>query len=116
MLIAIILVALIFLVPGYTYIAFFALCTAKKLLKSGVRLTPGMRMACRIVLFTGYPADIIFNQVQGRIEFGEWRGTTFTSRIKYYYKHPDECPDPDKFNYWYELLELADPGHVDGEE
>lgn len=107
----VILVALIFLIPGYVYIAFFALCTARRLMKAGIRLTPGMRLACRIAFVTGWPADVIFNQIQGRIEFGEFRGLTFTSRIQYYYDHPSTRTP--KFWYWYELLEVADPGHVD---
>lgn len=110
----IILVSLIFLIPAYTYIAFFALCTAKRLLKAGIRLTPGMRMTCRLLLLTGWPADVIFNQIQGRLIFGEWRGVTFTSRIQYYYDNPTKCPsDYETFQYWYQLLEVADPGHVD---
>lgn len=109
---AILVVALIFLVPFYVYTAFFALCTAKRLLKAGIRLTPGMRMTCRILLVTGWPADVIYNLFQGRIEFGEFRGVTFSSRIKYYYEHPDQRPDEGDFDYWFTVLETADPGHV----
>lgn len=105
--------ALIVLLPAYVYTAFFALCTAKRLLKSGIELRPGMRMTCRVLLITGWPADVLFNQLHGRYLFGEWRGVTFTSRIQYYYDHPDKCPDQDEYMYWYLLLETADPGHVD---
>jgi hypothetical protein len=98
----------------WVYIAFFALCTAKRLLKAGVRLRPGMKVVCYFLLITGWPADVIFNIIQGSWEFGELRGITFTSRIKYYYEYPIERPREGDYEYWFKLLEVADTGHVTG--
>lgn len=96
----------------WLYIAFFALCTAKKLMQAGVKLRWGMRGACYFALITGAPADVIFNIVHGTRYFGELRGITFSSRIKYYYQHPEKCPNRKEFDYWFSVLETADPGHV----
>lgn len=97
---------------AWVYTAFFALCTAKRLLKSGIRLRWGMRWLCRGLVTTGWPADVVFNVVHGYRYFGELRGVTFSSRIKYYYQHPDKCPDREEFDYWFSVLETGDPGHV----
>lgn len=96
----------------WVYVSFFALCTAKRIKNSGIRLRPMMKLACYFLLITGWPADLIFNLVQGRYLFGEFRGTTFSSRIEYYYRHPQRCPDQEEFEYWFKLLNTGDPGHI----
>jgi hypothetical protein len=97
---------------AWVYIAFFALCTAKRLLKAGVKLRWGMRGVCYFLLVTGWPADVVFNLFHGYRYFREFRGVTFSSRIKYYNRHPEKCPDRAEFNYWFAVLETGDPGHV----
>lgn len=107
-----ILIGILLLAPPTIYLAFFALCTVKRLKKAGIKLTPVMKVASLATFVVGGIADILMNLIHARFWFGEWRGLTFSDRIQYYHRHPGKCPNRAEFEYWFKVLETGDPGHA----
>jgi hypothetical protein len=93
--------------------AFIQVITYKGLKKRGL-LLPEMVPQAYFWLIIGYPADIVFNEIRGRIMFRDWssRGFLFTNRIQYYMDHPDKCKRMGLAIKWANTLNAIDPGHV----
>lgn len=109
------LIVAIVAAPFVVRIAFWAMCTAKRLRDSGIKLSLVDKLSVYIALIAGYPADILYNWTVGWVRFGELRKVTYSSRIQYYVSHDTWRYDrekQDKVTYWYQYLNVADPGHV----
>jgi hypothetical protein len=100
--------------PFVVRMAFMGLCTAKRLHASGIDLSVVDETVILILFAVGWPADVIYNWTVGWYRFGEIRDITYSSRIQWYVRHPDRVPEGTQeiVNYWFEYLNVADPGHI----
>lgn len=101
--------------PFVIRISFWGMCTAKRLLKSGVKLSLTDKIVAYVLLAIGYPSDWIYNWSVGWIRFGELREWTYSARIQYYVDHSTFAADTKKgedVDYWFIYLNVADPGHI----
>jgi hypothetical protein len=110
------IIVAIVLSPFVVRLSFFGVCTAKRLLESGIKLTIVDRLVAYFLLAIGVPADIIYNWTIGVIRFREFRGITYSSRIQYYWtNHTWQFKSTRRHNlthYWHDYLNTADPGHI----
>ena len=100
--------------PFVVRMAFMGLCTAKRLHVSGIDLSVVDETVILFLFAIGSPADVIYNWTVGWYRFGELRGKTYSSRIQWYVRNPTEVPDgtQETVDYWFEYLNVADPGHI----
>jgi hypothetical protein len=107
--------------PFIVRASFMGLCTARRLHDSGIRLSTTDWIVIAFLFGIGYPADWIYNWTVGWLRFGELRKFTYSSRIQYYVdtkkfkNHQDDANKWADVTYWYQYLNVADPGHIRGE-
>lgn len=98
--------------PLVVRISFWAICTAKRLDDSNLRLSVLDRVCAYIVLIVGLPADFLYNQIVGTLRFGEFRSVLYSGRIQYYVDHdtfPLNSDEGQAVIYWKEYLNICDP-------
>lgn len=98
--------------PFVVRISFWGMCTAKRLLKSGIKLSLTDKICAYVLLIVGYPSDILYNWTVGVIRFREFRKITYSSRIQYYQTHRFYDDRDEDTDYWFLYLNVADPGHI----
>ena len=97
----------------WVYTSFFALATAKRLIKEGIELPRDMRLTCRVLLVIGWPADVVYNATRGWLMFGERpRELTFSSRIERYMRDQAAAPDLPLATWWATFLNVAMEDHI----
>jgi hypothetical protein len=102
----------IVLSPFVVRLSFWALCTAKRLRDSGIKLSWIDRLIAYVLFAVGYPADFLYNQTIGLIRFGELRSTLYSGRIQYYVDNatfPLNSERGQAVIYWTEYLNICDP-------
>lgn len=71
-----------------------------------------------IVIALFWITDPVFNWTWAALIFRKgvrptWRKITFSSRVNYYFDHPEKCPNKRKRNLWARLLNMGVAGHID---
>lgn len=102
----------------YVYVAFLALCTAKRMQAAaklrGLKLPWDLRVVCYALLVGGWPADVVYNWTVGNWRFRfqtPWK-LTYSSRIQWHVDNLAESANPQKAILWGVLLDAGDPGHT----
>jgi hypothetical protein len=103
---------------AYVYIAFMALCTAKRMRAAakalGRDLPPFLKLVCIVLLITGWPADVIYNWTVGNVTFKfqtPWK-LTYSSRVTWQVNHLQESSNPQDAILWEAMLNAGDPLHI----
>lgn len=103
----------------YVYVAFLALCTAKRMRAAakarGLKLPVGLRIVCWALYFGGVPADVIYNWTVGNWAFrlqSPWKWT-YSARVQWHVDHLAQSKRPGTAVLWGVLLDAGDTGHIE---
>jgi hypothetical protein len=102
----------------YVYVAFLALCTAKRMRAAakarGFDLPWDLRLVCYALLIGGAPADVVYNWTVGawRFKFQKPWKVTYSQRVQWHVDHLEESANPRAAIEWGVLLDAGDPGHT----
>lgn len=105
----------------YVYVAFMALCTAKRMRddarRGGYKLPRDLVAVCYALYITGVPADVIYNWTVGNWRFKAWRFNTpwkwtYTARVQWHLENPTRSTNYQAAELWGRILISGDPGHV----
>jgi len=90
------------------YTAFLALCTAKRMIASGVSLPADLKLTCYLWLLIGWPADFVYNLLRGTLRHLEWpHELTYSARVQRLARKGDK-----EAIEWARLLNAGDEDHV----
>jgi hypothetical protein len=93
--------------------AFLTVASAKRMLKSGLKLPLAMRVICLLKLAYGYPADVAYNWIVGSARHRAWPKKLielYSERLERLVWEPYATRDK-KAVYWVKLILAADPTH-----